>query len=216
MACSEATEPPGVHQNELPLFVKPLSVTGHALSSLQVSQKQDQLTTTVRELKRGQQALYSLGCKSTQGQKSQTQAGVKKLTFRPIDNLDSLENLENVLKEETSVAELKKKLSVVCAIGKGKGPNNCFVLVDVMFTRNFLTKCSWAGGSRTEGTKICFKGFNRVIQLFFSIIYDSDNTYSLVDCEAFFKNILRNAVRRNCSKRQRASSTKLRLKKRQI
>lgn len=132
--------------------------------------------------------------------------------FLPIDNLESLQNMEKALKDNDIADQIKEKLSIVCGSDKGKGANNCFALVDVMFTRKFLTKCSWSGGSRGD-VKTCFKMFTRVIKLFFEIIYQSDNAFTFQECESFFKIILKNSVKRLSAKLMRKSTPRNRRKK---
>ncbi|XP_069363481.1 uncharacterized protein [Maniola hyperantus] len=141
----------------------------------------------------------------TQQEKLSTVVG-----FEPIDSVEDLEQFNELLKDKESSDKLKEKLAVVCGTGKGKGTNNCFSLVDVMFTRRFLTECSWAGGSRNDKKKTCFKAYNRVISFFFDLIYNSDKKFTVLECETFFKNILKNSVRRNSSKLLRTSATKAR------
>ncbi|GBP95636.1 hypothetical protein EVAR_68148_1 [Eumeta japonica] len=144
---------------------------------------------------------------------SQNDPLYKEINFVPIDNLNMLEAFNDSLKHKESESEMRKKFSVICGTGKGIGINNCYALVDVMFSRKFLTECSWAGGSRNDCKKICFKAFDRIIYFFFSIIRDSDENFTLVECEAFFKNILRNSVKRSTAKMIRASAAKVRRKK---
>lgn len=108
--------------------------------------------------------------------------------FKPIDNILDLQNLDDALKQKDCLHSFKEKLSLVCGTGKGRGLNNCYALVDVMFTRRFLTECSWAGGSKNaEAKKNCFKAYHRVINLFFEVIQHSDKTFTLLECEAFLR-----------------------------
>lgn len=84
---------------------------------------------------------------------------------------------------------------------------------DVMFTRRFLTGCSCGGGSKNATSKKhCFKAYSRVITLFFEVIKHSDKSVTLLECETFFKNILKNSERRNASEMLWASATKTRVK----
>lgn len=82
-----------------------------------------------------------------------------------------------------------------------------------MFDRSFLLTCSWAGGSRSIETKVCFKSFTKVIKLFFDIVHDSDNYFTLNECHTFFKNVLKNSNQRCKSQNARKSATKKRPKK---
>lgn len=115
--------------------------------------------------------------------------------FKIINSQEEAEELENKLKNAKYKAELKRKFSVVCS--KGKGLNNAYVLIDLIFTRQFLNKCSWAGGSRKEQSKICFRAYNRIFDFFFDIINLTDKDFSKEDCKTFFKNILRYSLSRS-------------------
>ena len=109
--------------------------------------------------------------------------------------------------------QLQRKAILSCGSGKGRGLNNCYALIDVMLTRRFLTECSWAGGSKNATSKThCFKVYNRVIILFFEVIQHADKSFTLLECETFFKNIFKNSETRIASKMLRASATKTRVK----
>lgn len=158
--------------------------------------------------------LSSLGAKLEEFlRKTQQEKVTSYLEFKPIDDILALQNFEEVLKQKDCLISFKEKLSLVCGSGKGRGLNNCYALVDVMFTRRFLTECSWAGGSKNAASKKnCFKAYSRIINLFFEVIQHSDKTFTLLECETFFKNILKNSERRNAAKMLRASATKIRVK----
>lgn len=81
-----------------------------------------------------------------------------------------------------------------------------------MFDREFLTGCSWAGGTRGEGSKICFKSNQNTIDLFFKIVHMSDDNFTMQECNSFLKNVLRNAKKRHNSKNLRISHQKKRAK----
>lgn len=129
-----------------------------------------------------------------------------------IANIEELQKFENLLVNPDAATEVKKKYSVICGRGKGKGIDNAYTLVDAIFERSFLQKCSWAGGSRSNESKICFKSHTKLINTFFLIIHESDNTFTLNECHNFFKNILKNSRQRNESKKIRTSATKNRPK----
>lgn len=83
--------------------------------------------------------------------------------------------------------------------------------MDQFFNRDFLIKCSWAGGSRDEDRKIAFKSYKNIINAFFSIIHLADSNFSVTDCENFFKVVIKNARRRaniDVSKNKRMSTFK--------
>ncbi|XP_053601036.1 uncharacterized protein LOC128669862 [Plodia interpunctella] len=131
--------------------------------------------------------------------------------FNPIDDLQAMDNLENDLKDPEKRNIYFKRYSIICQ-GKGEGWNCAYFLVDMFFTRKFLTKVSWSGGSRGE-SKFALKIYTNIINFFHSLIHDCDKTFSLMDCHNFFKLILRNSVKRSESKCMRASGKKKRLSK---
>lgn len=135
------------------------------------------------------------------------------LDFQRINDCVQLRRLEQLLENPEQELELKRKLASVCGKGKGRGINNAYALVDVMFDRKFLKTCSWAGGSRSTESKICFKSFTKVIKFFFDIVFESDNSFTLTECHIFLKNVLKNSSQRCKSKNLRTSTTKHRPKK---
>lgn len=90
------------------------------------------------------------------------------------------------------------------------------MLIDLIFTRQFLNKCSWAGGSRKEQSKICFRAYNRIFDFFFDIINLTDKDFSKEDCKTFFKNILRYSLSRSKCKQIRTSSSRNRPKRKEV
>lgn len=129
--------------------------------------------------------------------------------FEQITNLRMLQNFEDMLKNPDLKQEIRNKLNVVCSKGKGKGYNNCFMLIDIMFSRKFMTECSWLGGSRME-SKIRMKSFVNTLNLFFEIIHDSDETFTKMECEIFLKRVIKNSKQRLVSKGLRSSTKRKR------
>ncbi|KAH9629824.1 hypothetical protein HF086_011474 [Spodoptera exigua] len=129
-------------------------------SKSDTTEKLDTLIVTVNAIEKNQKELQEnqkqllLRIISMQAQfeeflkRTEKQNLEKEIGFNPINSLDSLQKLEDTLKDDMSTTAIIKKLSFVCGTGKGRGLNNCFTLVDVMFDRSFLTTCSWAGGAR--------------------------------------------------------------------
>lgn len=130
-----------------------------------------------------------------------------------ITDKKSLDDFDESLKNKETAREIKKTLSVVCGQGKGKAINNAYALLDTMFDRKFLVNCSWAGGTRAEGNKICFKSYENTIELFFEVIHMSDKEFTKQECNNFFKNVLRNAKKRCNSQNLRMSHQKKRASK---
>lgn len=128
--------------------------------------------------------------------------------FRPIKNVQELDTMETKLEDSEVYNEYKMKYSIVC--GPGKGLNCAYQFCDLLFDREFLTKCSWAGGSRSETTKISLKTYKNVLNFFFDLVHDCDQSYTIEDNMNFFKTILRNSMKRSMAKLQRKSTSRCR------
>lgn len=90
-----------------------------------------------------------------------------------------------------------EKMSAVCGTsGTMNGINCCYTLIDSFFNREFLTKFSWSGGSRNSEEKAPFKNNKNVIKVFYKIVALADKQFSELDCQGFFKSIVKNAKRR--------------------
>lgn len=131
--------------------------------------------------------------------------------FKTISNLEEFTALEEQLKEPLMETKYFKELSIVCS-EKKTGHNNAYALVDTIFDRKFMTRCSWTGGTKGE-PKYCFKAFPKTIDLFLKVVHQYDKTFTKPICEDFFKNIMRNSTKRNTAKRVRISTTKKKIKK---
>lgn len=131
--------------------------------------------------------------------------------FSPIEEIEQLNSLEEKLKKQDVFQNYVEQLSHICGkSGKCKGFDVSYNLVDKIFSRNFLVLCSWAGGSRDKQEKIPFKFYKNIIHLFFEVVKLADNNFTLTDMEIFFKNVIRNSVKRNSSSNMRSSKTKQR------
>ncbi|CAH1155430.1 unnamed protein product [Phaedon cochleariae] len=126
--------------------------------------------------------------------------------FEPIDNLTALEKFESKLANKKDMEDNILKFSYVCGRNEsGNGINNCYILVDKIFTRKFMTLCSWAGGARDGKEKIPFKMYKNVIGLVFRVVRLSDEDFTLKSCEEFFKAVIRNSTRRSSRKGKQRS-----------
>lgn len=65
--------------------------------------------------------------------------------FKIISNLQELTSFEGSLNNEHAEENIIKLFSVTCTKGKGRANNNAYALFDAMFTRQFMTQCSWLG-----------------------------------------------------------------------
>lgn len=129
--------------------------------------------------------------------------------FDAINNLVELEKLETKLANKADMDEYVHKFSYVCGRkASGNGLSNCYILVDKIFSRKFMTLCSWAGGARDGKEKIPFKMFKNILNLFFRVVRLSDDNFTLKNCEDFFKAVIRNSTKRNESSLSRSSRSK--------
>lgn len=96
-----------------------------------------------------------------------------------IESLKDLDKLEEDLEDKHAMGELTEKLSYICGRkGNANGLNSCYLLVDRLFSRKFMTLCSWAGGARGQKEKILFKMYKRIIHLFFKVVQLSDRNFT--------------------------------------
>ncbi|CAH0563051.1 unnamed protein product [Brassicogethes aeneus] len=116
--------------------------------------------------------------------------------FDQIDTSLELQELEAKLADQMNMEEYIKKFRYVFGRkGSSSGINNCYTLVDKLFSRQLFTLCSWAGGSRDGKEKNPFKVFKNILNLFFRVVRLSDDSLTLKDCEEFFKGIIRNSTK---------------------
>ncbi|XP_073952592.1 uncharacterized protein isoform X1 [Choristoneura fumiferana] len=135
--------------------------------------------------------------------------------IKPAKNLQDLEELEENLSNEEFFSDVVSEMKLICGFsGTSIGLNSCYKLVDYFVERECLLHCSWTGSTRseTEGLKIPFKRFTNLMKCFHALVQESDSTFSEVDCQEFFKRILRNSKKRLSCTGQRASTRRQRLK----
>nr|CAI5826462.1 unnamed protein product [Callosobruchus analis] len=111
--------------------------------------------------------------------------------------------------------EIQSKSQICGTSGKLNGLNCCYRLIDYFVERELLVQFSWGGGSRNEEGKMAFKKYNNVMSTFYKIINQADSSFTIMECQNFFKSIVKNAKRRfelteNTNDRRRASSGKKR------
>lgn len=109
---------------------------------------------------------------------------------------------------------LFQSYSIIC--NKGKAVDCAYTYAEEMFDREFLCQCSWSGGSRGAHSKIPFKNYKNIITFFWSLIQAIDNKYTLKENEDFFKNLLKNSIKRLSSKNLRASTSRVRPKRKKL
>ncbi|XP_065076058.1 uncharacterized protein LOC135699694 [Ochlerotatus camptorhynchus] len=71
-----------------------------------------------------------------------------------------------------------------------KGDNACYTAVDCLFTREFWTKMTWTGISRSNKAKRGFREYGNVTQLLCSIVQIGDPSYTANKLEMFCRNRL--------------------------
>lgn len=128
----------------------------------------------------------------------------------PVTCLEELIALENRLQDEKVMNDYLKDMSFICGTsGKARALNCCYKLIDYFVTREFLMQCSWTGASRTTENgdplndesgsaeeKIPFKFYRRFRILFLRLILQADKDFSELQCDKFFKTILKNRKQR--------------------
>nr|XP_023012616.1 uncharacterized protein LOC111502702 [Leptinotarsa decemlineata] len=178
-------------------------------TQLKILQKLAKLEVILNSVANSSNNSTSCSCKNANGDASSTNKD--DFFFDPIDTLADLEKLEMKLTNKTCMEEYVQKFSYVCGRkGSGNGITNCYILVDKIFSRKFMTFCSWAGGARDGKEKIPFKIFKNIIGLFFRVVNLSDDDFTLKNCEDFFKAVIRNSTKRSESSLARSSRTKRR------
>lgn len=134
--------------------------------------------------------------------------------IKPIDSIRELEKMELLLSDKTQKNKLLKQFSFVCSSSEGNGATCGYKVLDMFFSRDFLCKCSWTGGSRnSEDVKIGLKGYKNILKFFYELIRLWDKTYTEENNENFFKIVLKNSLKRKLSKNERASTKRRRTKK---
>ena len=181
-----------------------------------IMENQDKIMKRLAELSvQIEEIKYSMPSNSTvlplgQARGIETQSFI----FKPINDTCNLEILDHELLNQETFEKLKQQYSIVCSKSLGNGNNCAYRLLDIMFTKEFLCKCSWTGGSRNSSeVKIGFKAFKNVIHFFFTMVNFWDPTYTIQDNETFFKTVLRNALKRKQMRNIRSSPKKCRAKR---
>ncbi|KAJ2942137.1 hypothetical protein O0L34_g11050 [Tuta absoluta] len=132
--------------------------------------------------------------------------------IKPIETVQQLDQLEQGLSDSANRQQKKKLYSVI--FSSGKGIDCAYTLADVLFSRKFLCQCSWSGGSRgNNDAKIAWKTYKNILSFFWEMVHTWDNKYTVSHNVEFFQNILKNAKKRNMAKKERASTSRKRIKR---
>lgn len=141
--------------------------------------------------------------------------------IKPISDANELNELEINLSDCRQKQKLHFQYALLCNKSDGSGISYAYKLLDIMFTRDFLCKCSWSGGSKGQLVKVAFKAYKNVLNFFFSLINSWDSTYTHETNEKFFKTVLKNSGKRleiknlrTSTKRTRKDSQKCKITKR--
>ncbi|CAG9783541.1 unnamed protein product [Diatraea saccharalis] len=135
--------------------------------------------------------------------------------LKPINNIEELEEFELLLLDPIEKHKLMQLLSILCTKSDGNGITCAYKLIDIIFTREFLCKCSWSGGSRGDKIKIALKGYKNLLDFFFRMILSWDKSFTTDKNENFFKLVLRNAEQRKNIKNLRKPAMRTRKSKTQ-
>lgn len=130
----------------------------------------------------------------------------------PVNSVEELDLLEESLKDDRVMQKYIQSMSFICGTsGKANGLDSCYKLVDFFVTRPLLLQCSWTGNSRASGvkqtqenepstsgetSKVALKFYKKFRSLFLKLVMLADRDFSEVDCDVFFKRIIKNSKQR--------------------
>lgn len=81
--------------------------------------------------------------------------------------------------------------------GDKYGRKIAYALVDKLFSREFLTQCSWTGSSKRNSPKHNFSTATSFFKAFYEIVKKADTRYSMTEAKEFFQlKVLRNSATR--------------------
>lgn len=136
----------------------------------------------------------------------------------PVNSVETLKTLEESLKDDSVMQKHMSSMSFICGnSGRANGIDCCYKLVDYFITRQFLLQCSWTGNSRILGAgkspgdavdllpdmesgKVALKFYTKFRTLFLNLIILADGSFTEMQCEMFFKRIMKNSKQRVMSK----------------
>ncbi|CAG9763430.1 unnamed protein product [Ceutorhynchus assimilis] len=131
--------------------LKGLGTNDNQLIILQQLSKFEAMADVIAEKMTNMNSINNCSCKKS----SQI---VEDIYIDRIEAVEQFDAFESKLKDRKIMQENIERLSQVCGKrGDGHGVNNCYILIDRMFSRKFMTLCSWAGGARGEQEKVAFK-----------------------------------------------------------
>ncbi|XP_053667913.1 uncharacterized protein LOC128718302 [Anopheles marshallii] len=124
-----------------------------------------------------------------------------------ISNFEELSEFESSLSNEEYFQQISKAKKI--EIVDKNVQNRLFALLDGIFDKNFLVKCSWTGISKT-GTKIAMNSYKNILKLFKHV--GSTNVIKVSDemLKTFLMKRLKHAEERAKAKGIRKSSSRVR------
>lgn len=169
------------------------------------------------------EAVGNMGCSGTATQ----QVGTRNLplstthkfsTLLPIKNEIEFNEFETMLRDKTLYDQFIAEISTFGGTsGDKKGYKIAYGLIDQLFTREFMTKCSWTGSSKGQVEKINFSVATTFLQAFYDIVHLADSRYSKNEAKDFFKEkILRNANARLLNLQQKESDGPIQKRRRTV
>lgn len=183
-----------------------------------IMENQSKIMQALAKIQTNQEyAMTHCHCRSTQNETVLTKQHVQhdQHVLTPVGSVDELAALERALEDRKVVQQFSGGMSFICGItGKAQGTDCCYKLIDYFFTREFLTQCSWTGlvrlsdansqqdpSTSADGTaKVPLKFYKNIRALFLNLIMQADKDFSELDCEKFFKTVLKNSKQRLSAK----------------
>ncbi|XP_049533496.1 uncharacterized protein LOC125950003 [Anopheles darlingi] len=135
----------------------------------------------------------------------------------PAKSKEDLDDLETKAKDEQFRCSVINAAARIHGFDrKGEGNNICYQMVDYFFDRQFMTKCSWSGRSRripeddSLVQKIGIYTYGNIIEMFHACVAVSDDTFTLNQIEAFFRQCLSHSKTRANAQMIRKSAARRR------
>lgn len=139
--------------------------------------------------------------------------------FSPVENEDELILLEEKCRNPDYVKSAVQSLGKIMGHNRfiGNGGTVCLKMIDYVFSRQFLRKCSWTGTSRAQDDenaepKVCFQKYEKSLDLFYQVVAYSDPKFPKNDALLFVHRCLKNSKQRLADKGERNAVSRKRRK----
>lgn len=123
------------------------------------------------------------------------------ITLNRIKTVDDANRMEQWLKNVGFKKQLSEQLIRQFGTNVGIGSGKRHVAFDLkarMFENSFFTNCTWTGYSPNEQRgMVAFQSFERLIELFWKIVNNADQTFTMDDNKCFFQKIIRRKYQYN-------------------